>query len=53
MAECAECQAELELDERELKKGDYVVCPTCGAELVVARKKAPMRLESVPDEAFL
>ena len=49
MATCPECDAEVEVDEFDVDKGDLVSCPDCGSNLEVS-SIAPVELESVDDE---
>ena len=35
MATCPECEAEIEVDEFDVDKGDQLSCPECGANLEV------------------
>ena len=35
MATCPECDAEIEVDEFDVDKGDVVSCPDCGSNLEV------------------
>ena len=36
MATCPECDAEIEVDEFDVDKGDQLTCPECGSALEVA-----------------
>jgi len=36
MATCPECDAEIEVDEFDVDKGDQLSCPECGSNLEVA-----------------
>ena len=49
MATCPECDAEIEVDEFDVDKGDLISCPDCGSNLEVT-SIAPVELESVEDE---
>ncbi len=49
MATCPECDAEVEVDEFDVDKGDLISCPDCGSNLEVT-SIAPVELESVDDE---
>ena len=35
MATCPECDAEIEVDEFDVDKGDQLSCPDCGSNLEV------------------
>ena len=35
MATCPECDAEIEVDEFDVDKGDQLSCPECGSDLEV------------------
>ena len=35
MATCPECDAEIEVDEFDVDKGDLISCPECGSNLEV------------------
>ena len=48
MATCPECDAEIEVDEFDVDKGDLVSCPDCGSNLEVT-SIAPVELETVDD----
>jgi alpha-aminoadipate carrier protein LysW len=47
VADCPECEAEIELEDVE--KGEIVSCPDCGAELEVVGM-GPVVLELAPEE---
>lgn len=49
MATCPECDADIEVDEFDVERGDVVSCPECGSNLAVANL-APLALELVGDE---
>jgi alpha-aminoadipate carrier protein LysW len=49
MATCPECDAEIEVDEFDVDKGDLISCPDCGSNLEVT-SIAPVELESADDE---
>src|SRR3954452_15809199 len=49
MATCPECDAEIEVDEFDVDKGDLISCPDCGSNLEVT-SIAPVELESVDEE---
>lgn len=46
MAQCPECDAELEGDLFELEEGEVVECPECGVDLEVV-STTPLELEPV------
>ncbi|HVQ30821.1 MAG TPA: lysine biosynthesis protein LysW [Vicinamibacteria bacterium] len=35
MAVCPECDADIEIDEYDVDKGEIISCPECGVELEV------------------
>jgi alpha-aminoadipate carrier protein LysW len=49
MATCPECDAEIEVDEFDVDKGDHLSCPECGTNLEVTGL-SPIELEPTPDE---
>ena len=49
MATCPECDAEIEVDEFDVDKGDELSCPECGSNLEVTGL-SPLELELAPDE---
>jgi len=49
MATCPECDAEIEVDEFDVDKGDQLSCPECGSSLEVT-SLSPVELELAPDE---
>src|SRR5262245_5196556 len=49
MATCPECDAEIEVDEFDVDKGDLISCPDCGSNLEVTGT-SPVELEAVEDE---
>ena len=49
MATCPECDAEIEIDEFDVDKGDLISCPECGTNLEVTTT-SPVELEAVDDE---
>ncbi len=49
MATCPECDADIEVDEFDVERGDVVSGPECGSNLEVANV-APLELELVSDE---
>ena len=44
MATCPECDAEIEVDEFDVDKGDLISCPDCGSNLEVT-STSPVELE--------
>jgi len=49
MALCPECDAEVEIDEYDVDKGEIISCPECGVELEVVGL-APLQLELAPPD---
>ena len=49
MATCPECDAEIEVDEFDVDKGDLISCPDCGSNLEVT-STSPLELEIADDE---
>lgn len=49
MAVCPECEADIELDEYDVDKGEIISCPECGIELEVVGL-APLELDVAPQE---
>ena len=49
MATCPECDAEVDVDELSVEKGEIVECFECGAHLEVIRT-SPLELELAPDD---
>jgi alpha-aminoadipate/glutamate carrier protein LysW len=49
MATCPECDAEIELDEYDVDKGDLISCSECGTNLEVT-SLAPVELSLAADE---
>ncbi len=49
MATCPECDAEIEIDEFDVDKGDLISCPDCGSNLEVTTT-SPVELEAVDDD---
>lgn len=48
MAICPECDAEVELDEYDVDKGDLVSCAECGSNLQVS-SLSPLELDVASD----
>jgi len=44
MAVCPECDAEIEIDEFDVDKGEIISCPECGTDLEVVGL-APLELD--------
>ena len=49
MATCPECDAEIEVDEFDVDKGDQLSFPECGSNLEVTGL-SPIELDLAPDE---
>jgi hypothetical protein len=49
MAICPACEAEIEVDEFDVDKGDELNCPECGETLEVTNL-SPIELDLVSDE---
>ena len=49
MAVCPECEADIELDEYDVDKGEIISCPECGADLEVLGTD-PINLGLAPEE---
>ena len=49
MATCPECDAEIEVDEFDVDKGDQLSCPECGSNLEVT-SLSPIELDLAPDD---
>jgi len=49
MATCPECDADIEVDEFDVDKGDLISCPDCGANLEVT-STSPVELEAADDD---
>jgi alpha-aminoadipate carrier protein LysW len=49
MAVCPECEADVEIDEFDVDKGEVISCPECGTDLEVVGL-SPLELELAPDE---
>src|SRR3989441_8340857 len=49
MATCPECDAEIEVDEFDVDKGDQLSCPECGSNLEVTAV-SPLELDIAPDD---
>jgi alpha-aminoadipate carrier protein LysW len=49
MASCPECDADIEVDEFDVDKGDQLTCPDCGSSLEVT-SLSPVELELAAEE---
>jgi alpha-aminoadipate/glutamate carrier protein LysW len=49
MAACPECEADIEIDEYDVDKGEIISCPECGVELEVVGL-SPLQLDLAPKE---
>src|SRR5665213_459051 len=49
MATCPECDAEIEVDEFDVDKGDLLSCPECGSNLEVTGV-SPLELDLAPED---
>jgi alpha-aminoadipate carrier protein LysW len=49
MASCPGCDAEIEMDEFDVDKGEIISCPECGIDLEVVGL-APLDVEPAPIE---
>ena len=49
MATCPECDAEIEVDEFDVDKGDLISCPDCGSNLEVT-STSPLELEPAEED---
>ena len=49
MATCPECDAEIEVDEFDVDKGDQLSCPECGSSLEVTAV-SPIELDIALDD---
>ena len=49
MATCPECDAEIEVDEFDVDKGDQLSCPECGSNLEVT-SLSPIELDIAPED---
>jgi alpha-aminoadipate carrier protein LysW len=49
MATCPECDADIDVDEFDVDRGDVISCPECGSNLQVG-SLAPLELELVGEE---
>jgi alpha-aminoadipate carrier protein LysW len=50
MAVCPDCEADVEMDEYDIDKGEIISCPECGVELEVLGL-APLELDLAPQDA--
>ena len=49
MAPCPECEAEIDVDEFDVDRGDQLGCPECGANLVVV-SHSPVELDLMSED---
>jgi alpha-aminoadipate/glutamate carrier protein LysW len=49
MATCPECDAELDVDEFDVDKGDVISCPECGSNLEVSGV-SPLEVEVLGED---
>ena len=49
MATCPECDAEIEVDEFDVDKGDQLSCPECGTNLEVV-SLSPIELDAAAED---
>ena len=49
MAVCPECEADVEIDEYDVDKGEIISCPECGVDLEVVGL-SPLELDLAPQE---
>jgi alpha-aminoadipate carrier protein LysW len=49
MATCPECDADVEVDEFDVDKGDRLSCPECGSNLEVTGL-SPIELDLAPED---
>ena len=49
MAICPECEADIDVDEFDVDKGDLITCTECGTELEVI-SVTPIELDVVSDD---
>ena len=49
MAVCPECEAEIEIDEFDVDKGEVISCQECGVDLEVMGL-SPLELDLAPEQ---
>jgi alpha-aminoadipate carrier protein LysW len=49
MATCPECDAELDVDDFDVEKGDVISCPECGSNLEVTGV-SPLNVEVIGED---
>ena len=49
MALCPECEADIEIDEFDVDKGEVISCPECGVDLAVVGL-SPLELDPAPQQ---
>jgi alpha-aminoadipate carrier protein LysW len=50
MTVCPECEADIEIDEYDVDKGEIISCPECGVELEVVGL-SPLQLDMAPKDS--
>jgi alpha-aminoadipate/glutamate carrier protein LysW len=49
MAVCPQCEADIEIDEYDVDKGEVISCPECGVDLEVVGL-SPLELDLAPQD---
>jgi alpha-aminoadipate/glutamate carrier protein LysW len=49
MATCPECEADIDIDEDDVDKGDRITCRECGSDLEVI-SLTPLELDVAPED---
>jgi alpha-aminoadipate carrier protein LysW len=49
MATCPECEADIDIDEDDVDKGDVITCRECGSDLEVI-SLTPLELDVAPED---
>ncbi|MGE0452350.1 MAG: lysine biosynthesis protein LysW [Vicinamibacteria bacterium] len=49
VAVCPQCEAEVEIDEFDVDKGEIISCPECGVDLAVVGLD-PLELDLAPED---
>jgi alpha-aminoadipate/glutamate carrier protein LysW len=49
MAVCPDCEADIEIDEYDVDKGEIISCPECGIDLEVVGL-SPLELDVAPQD---
>lgn len=52
MAVCPDCEADVEIDEFDVDKGEIISCPECGIDLEVVGL-SPLELDLAPGDEDL